>query len=77
MNSALFWDEWDRWVVPKRRYGITTLRSAISQRSADVMFPHPLRQINFKYRRVGLCVPPEHPHYVTVYMASYPKEWKR
>ena len=37
------------------------------------MFPHPLRQINFKYRRVGLCVPPKHSHYVTVYMASYPE----
>jgi hypothetical protein len=37
------------------------------------MFPHPLRQINCKYRRVGLCVPSKHSHYVTVYMAPYPE----
>jgi hypothetical protein len=37
------------------------------------MFPHPLRQINFKNRRVRLCVPPKHSHYVRVYMSSYPE----
>ena len=37
------------------------------------MFPHPLRQINFKCRRVGLFVPPKHSHNVTVYMAPDPE----
>ena len=27
---------WDRWVGPKRRYGITTLRCVITQKSADL-----------------------------------------
>jgi len=40
------------------------------------MFPYPLRQINFKYRRVGLSVPQKHSHYLTVYMASYPERVK-
>jgi hypothetical protein len=40
------------------------------------MFPHPLQQINFQYRKVGLCVPPKHPHYLTVYMASDPERVK-
>jgi hypothetical protein len=28
--------------------------------------PHTLRQISFKYRRMGLCVPPKHADHVTV-----------